>query len=73
MIQTPWVWLFLVLPLACMLVACEETPAERCVASRMKVWDYHAEKTPWRISESTGETRSQYQSKVRDYCEAEGR
>lgn len=70
--QKPRLWPTLILPLACMLVACEETPADRCVASRMKVWDYNAEKTPWRISESTGETRSQYQSKVREYCEAKG-
>jgi len=70
--QKPPFWLALVLPLTCLLSACEESPVDRCVVSRMKVWDYNAEKTPWRISESTGETRSQYQSKVREYCEARG-
>ncbi len=40
------------------VAACEESPEERCVQSRLKVWDSNSEKTPWRISEATGQTRS---------------
>lgn len=58
--------------LACInLVACEESPVERCVKARLKVWDAHAEKTPWRISEATGQTRSDFEAKARGWCTQE--
>ena len=53
------------------VAACEETPVERCVQSRLKVWDSNSEKTPWRISEATGQTRSEYEAKARGWCAQE--
>ncbi len=53
------------------LIACEESPADRCVKSRLKVWDAHSEKTPWRISEATGQTRSDFEAKARGWCAQE--
>jgi len=53
------------------LTACEESPQERCVKSRLKVWDAHSEKTPWRISEATGQTRSDFEAKARGWCAQE--
>ena len=50
------------------VAACEESPVERCVQSRLKVWDSNSEKTPWRISEATGQTRSEYEAKARGWC-----
>jgi len=44
---------------------------DRCVNSRLKVWDSNSEKTPWRISEATGQTRSQFAAKARTWCEQE--
>ena len=58
--------------LACLsLAACEESPVDRCVKSRLKVWDAHSEKTPWRISEATGQTRSDVEAKARGWCAQE--
>lgn len=64
------------LAIACALVclnltACEESPQDRCVKSRLKVWDAHSEKTPWRISEATGQTRSDFEAKARLWCAQE--
>ena len=53
------------------VAACEESPVERCVQSRLKVWDSNSEKTPWRISEATGQTRSEYEAKARWWCAQE--
>ena len=53
------------------LLGCEESPVDRCVNSRLKVWDSNSEKTPWRISEATGQTRSQFEAKARTWCEQE--
>ena len=53
------------------VAACEESPVERCVQSRLKVWDSNSEKTPWRISEATGQTRSDYEAKARGWCAQE--
>ena len=53
------------------LTACEESPVDRCVKSRLKVWDAHSEKTPWRISEATGQTRSDFEAKARGWCAQE--
>jgi|GEM_PF-2482028 hypothetical protein len=53
------------------LSACEESPQDRCVKARLKVWDAHSEKTPWRISEATGQTRSDFEAKARGWCEQE--
>lgn len=53
------------------LAACEDSPQERCVKSRLKAWDAHSEKTPWRISEATGQTRSDFEAKARTWCEQE--
>ena len=53
------------------LSACEESPQERCVKSRLKVWDAHSEKTPWRISEATGQTRSDFEAKAHGWCAQE--
>ena len=53
------------------VAACEESPEERCVQSRLKVWDSNSEKTPWRISEATGQTRSDYEAKARGWCAQE--
>jgi len=50
------------------LTACEESPQDRCVKARLKVWDAHSEKTPWRISEATGQTRSDFEAKARGWC-----
>ena len=55
------------------VAACEESPEERCVQSRLKVWDSNSEKTPWRISEATGQTRSDYEAKARGWCNQEQR
>ena len=64
--------LWLVCGLVCLsFVACEESPQERCVKSRLKVWDAHSEKTPWRISEATGQTRSDFEAKARGWCAQE--
>ena len=60
--------------LCCLIFAvagCEESPLERCVKSRLKVWDSNSEKTPWRISEATGQTRSQFEAKARNWCAQE--
>ena len=62
--------------LACVFVflivtACEESPQDRCVKARLKVWDAHSEKTPWRISEATGQTRSDFEAKARGWCAQE--
>jgi len=58
--------------LSCLsLAACEESPVDRCVKSRLKVWDAHSEKTPWRISEATGQTRSDFEAKARVWCAQE--
>ena len=57
--------------LICVLAGCEESPLDRCVKSRLKVWDSNSEKTPWRISESTGQTRSQFEAKARIWCAEE--
>jgi len=46
-------------------------PQDRCVKSRLKVWDAHSEKTPWRISEATGQTRSDFEAKARLWCAQE--
>ena len=53
------------------VTACEESPLERCVRSRLKAWDSNSEKTPWRISEATGQTRSDYEAKARGWCAQE--
>jgi len=53
------------------VAACEESPVERCVRSRLKAWDSNSEKTPWRISEATGQTRSDYEAKARAWCAQE--
>ena len=53
------------------VAACEKSPGERCVQSRIKVWDSNSEKTPWRISEATGQTRSEYEAKARGWCAQE--
>ncbi len=53
------------------LVACQESPLERCVKARLKVWDAHSEKTPWRISEASGQTRKDFEAKARLWCEQE--
>ena len=53
------------------LAACEDSPQDRCVKSRLKVWDAHSEKTPWRISEATGQTRSDFEAKARAWCAQE--
>ena len=53
------------------VAACEESPVERCVQSRLKVWDSNSEKTPWRISEATRQTRSDYEAKARGWCSQE--
>jgi hypothetical protein len=53
------------------LTACEDSPVDRCVKSRLKVWDAHSEKTPWRISEATGQTRSDFEAKARGWCAQE--
>ena len=53
------------------LIACEESPQDRCVKARLKVWDAHSEKTPWRISEATGQTRSDFEAKARGWCAQE--
>ena len=53
------------------VAACEESPLERCVRSRLKAWDSNSEKTPWRISEATGQTRSDYEAKARAWCAQE--
>jgi len=53
------------------VAACEESPVERCVRSRLKAWDSNSEKTPWRISEATGQTRSDYEAKARGWCAQE--
>ena len=62
-----------ILVVLCSLVvaACEESPVERCVRSRLKAWDSNSEKTPWRISEATGQTRSDYEAKARGWCAQE--
>ncbi len=58
--------------LSCLsLAACEESPVDRCVKSRLKAWDAHSEKTPWRISEATGQTRSDFEAKARVWCAQE--
>ena len=57
--------------IACALSACEPSPLDRCVSARLKVWDSNSEKTPWRISEATGQTRSQFEAKARSWCEQE--
>jgi len=62
---------FILMTLA--VVACDESPLERCVQSRLKVWDSNSEKTPWRISEATGQTRSDYEAKARKWCTQEER
>ena len=63
---------WMVCVLACLsLAACEESPVDRCVKSRLKVWDAHSEKTPWRISEATGQTRSDFEAKARVWCAQE--
>ena len=54
-----------------LLIACKETPVERCVRSRLTSWDAHSEKTPWRISEATGQTRSDFEAKARIWCAQE--
>jgi hypothetical protein len=59
------------LTIACALAACEPSPLDRCVSARLKVWDSNSEKTPWRISEATGQTRSQFEAKARSWCEQE--
>lgn len=61
----PWVLAF------ALLAACEDSPQDRCVKSRLKVWDAHSEKTPWRISEATGQTRSDFEAKARVWCAQE--
>ena len=53
------------------VAACDKSPLERCVQSRLKVWDSNSEKTPWRISETTGQTRSDYETKARGWCTQE--
>jgi hypothetical protein len=53
------------------LTACEESPQDRCVKARLKVWDAHSEKTPWRISEATGQTRADFEAKARGWCAQE--
>ena len=53
------------------LSACEDSPQDRCVKSRLKVWDAHSEKTPWRISEATGQTRTDFEAKARGWCAQE--
>jgi hypothetical protein len=53
------------------VTACEDSPQERCVKARLKVWDAHSEKTPWRISEATGQTRSDFEAKARGWCAQE--
>jgi len=63
--RLPWVLAFFILS------ACEESPQDRCVKSRLKVWDAHSEKTPWRISEATGQTRSDFEAKARGWCAQE--
>ncbi|MCX8511549.1 MAG: hypothetical protein ORN83_07295 [Chthoniobacteraceae bacterium] len=55
------------------VAACGESPVDRCVQSRLKVWDSNSEKTPWRISEATGQTRSDYEAKARNWCTQEER
>ena len=53
------------------LMGCQDSPQERCVQARLKVWDAHSEKTPWRISEATGQTRSDFEAKARQWCAQE--
>ena len=58
--------------IACLCVAaCEDSPQARCVKARLKVWDAHSENTPWRISEATGQTRSDFEAKARVWCAQE--
>jgi len=74
--RTPVIRRLVVMPILVVLcslasTACEESPVERCVQSRLKVWDSNSEKTPWRISEATGQTRSDYEAKARGWCAQE--
>ena len=66
-----WTWRTLIALSLVMVSACEESPQERCVKSRLKAWDAHSEKTPWRISEATGQTRSDFEAKARGWCAQE--
>ena len=65
------IWRALGILVFAILSACEESPVDRCVKSRLKVWDAHSEKTPWRISEATGQTRSDFEAKARVWCAQE--
>ena len=65
------IWRALMALALVILSACEESPVDRCVKSRLKVWDAHSEKTPWRISEATGQTRSDFEAKARVWCAQE--
>jgi len=74
--RTPVIRRLVVMPILVVLcsfavTACEESPVERCVRSRLKAWDSNLEKTPWRISEATGQTRSDYEAKARVWCAQE--